>query len=321
MSYQTNTATSPVDLLNQLAAWLVTIGWTQDSLANDGAGRRAHLHKGAQYINLRAAMNEGSGAIFDTQFQAGYALALYAGTGYSGASSWKAQAGGPIISGGTATAGAAMNLPNATITYHFFADASGDHVRVVVDRGSSIFTHCGWGSSINKLGFAANGAYFFGACAGYYYGYGTGGGASVTAYCPGCYGDFNGAQNLFVRVDVDAFTGKWIGFGSAAVANSGYTGKPGKTSIRANAVTVDAGIAGYDTTLEARTVCAQNAGQVPLPPLLYVDRDVGGSSLIGTLPDVFRTAAVGNGFTVGQEVAIGTATYKLFPNYAVRKVA
>lgn len=321
MSYQTGTATSPTDLLNKLAAWLVTIGWTQDALANDGAGRRAHLHNGAQYINLRASMNEGSGAIFDSQQQAGYALALYAGTGYNSGSSWKAQAGGPIISGGSATAGAAMNLPSGSVGYHFFADEAGDHVRVVVDRGASIFAHCGWGSRINRVGFLTNGAYFFGSCAGYYYGYGTGGGASVTAYCPGSYGDFNGAANLFVRVDVDAFTNKWIGFGSSVVANQGYTGKSGRTSIRSGIYNLDAGIAGYDTTLEARTVCAQNAGQVPLPPLLYVDRDVGGSSLIGTLPEVFRTAAVGNGFTVGQEVAIGGSTYKLFPNFAVRKVA
>src|SRR5262245_16044897 len=129
-AYQTGTATDPIDLLNVLVTWLQAQGWTLDSSATDGSGKRAHLHKSSDYVNLRAAVNEAiwpnlSGSAF-------YGIGLYMGTGYSGASGWAAQAGGPIKNGGSDTVGASMRLASGAITaYHFFDDGS-DNVVVVV---------------------------------------------------------------------------------------------------------------------------------------------------------------------------------------------
>jgi hypothetical protein len=59
-----------------------------------------------------------------------------------------------------------------------------------------------------------------------------------------------------------------------------------------------------------------------LPILLWVLRDGGstGRSLLGDIPNVFSTNAVGNGFSQASDYPLGGDTYKLFPHFAVKKV-
>src|SRR6185369_15629320 len=131
-AYQTGTATDPVDLLNTLATFLSGQGWTIDSNTTDGSGKRVHAHKGSDYVNLRAAVNEAiwpnlSGSAF-------YGIGVYMGTGYNGSNGWAAQAGGPIKCGGSDTVGASMRLASGAITaYHLFDDGS-DNITLVVER-------------------------------------------------------------------------------------------------------------------------------------------------------------------------------------------
>ena len=58
MAYSTGTATDVVDLVNKLATFIEANGWTRDDLSNEGTGRRYHAHRGAQYLNMRAYLNE-----------------------------------------------------------------------------------------------------------------------------------------------------------------------------------------------------------------------------------------------------------------------
>ena len=94
MAYQTGTASSPIDLVQKMVTWLVSIGWTQDMSASDAPGWRAHLHKGAIYVHLYAAMYQqpwaGSG-------NPGHAIFLYLSSAFDGGQPWNAQPGNPPL--------------------------------------------------------------------------------------------------------------------------------------------------------------------------------------------------------------------------------
>lgn len=340
MAYQTGTATSPTNLLQTLVTFLTGNGWTQDMSQADGAGWRAHLHKGSIYINLRANEAEAGSAVWGNPPQNNttqYTLNAYTGTGFSGASNWRSQAGGPIGVGVAYTIGAVMNTGLATVTYFFFQDAA-DNVIVVVERTAGAYVYIGWGPSINKVGTWTGGMYCFGphrvdnpelmiAT------------PSGPGFCPFQNG-FGGTQQIntaFVRADVDAYTGKYLAVGrntSASQPGRGVTGKlinasvPGISDLGAEDSTIFttstefphyAG-AGTAAGLSARLTSAFNARANLLPILLWAQRDAGGWSLLGTVPSIFRTTGVGQGFSAATVYTVGPDNYMMFPHFAVKKV-
>lgn len=330
MSYQTGTASSPINLLQTLVTWLVSIGWTQDMSQADAAGWRAHLHKSGNYINLRASMNEGSPAIWaGGVYQNGYGLHCYLGTGFNGLNAWNNQAGGPIGNAAAYTVGVAFALPSGAIqNYYFFGDATGDNIVIVVERTPSLYVHMGWGLSLVKVGAWTGGPYFFGTVCGYYTNYigSPGPGNTTSSSCPGCDTDYISCQNCYIRIDVDTFIGKWIGVSANTGVGQGYTGK-----LAASSVMPAVGVA-------ARTIAprySDNSSQGPswqvnqtssadgranlLPVHLWAVRDTGAMSFIGWIPNVFSTNGVGSGFSNASEYALGPTTYKMFPNFAVLK--
>lgn len=330
MSYQTGTASSPVNLLQTLVTWLVSIGWTQDMSQADGAGWRAHLHKSGNYVNLRAAMNESSPAIWaGGMYAAGYSLNTYLGTGFASGSAWNAQTGGPIGSGAAYTVGTGFALPSGAIqNYYFFGDATGDNIVIVVERTPSLYVHMGWGLSLVKAGAWTGGPYFFGTVCGYYMHYtGTvGPGNTLSASCPGCDADYVSDTNCYIRIDVDAFTGKWIGVSPDTTANQGYTGKLAFSSVmpamsyaaRTIAPRFSDNFGSLPSWQNNQTSAADSRANL-LPVHLYAVRDAGQMSLIGSIPNVFSTNGVGNGFSNASEYVLGPTTYKMFPNFAVLK--
>lgn len=324
MPYETGSATSPTDLLQKLVAWLVARGWTSNLSQADGGGWRAHLVKGGLYLNLRSNIGSGSGVwgtapVWSTPNYNG--IGLYLGTGFNSGSAWHAQAGGPVGTGQTYTVGAWMQLPSGAITaYHFFDDGS-DNVTVVVERTSGIFTHMGWGSSLAKAGAWTGGAYFFGALSSYYGSYSTGaGGDSTTAYCPGSHRDSSNGTNGFARADVDSFTGKWIGISDITLAQAGGTGKIGASAIEGSGG-MPADIPRCLNVFMARQTSAMNSQANLVPVRWFAQRDGGGYSLLGRLPSILASNATAKGYSAGQEILIGADAYKVFPNFAVRKVS
>lgn len=323
MAYQNGTASSPINLLTQLVTFLAANGWTTDSSVADGTssqGWRAHMHRSGVYANMRACMNEsvwtggqGSGP--------GYALALYLGTGYNGANAWDAQAGGPIGSGVSTTVGVGMNLVLGAITgYHFFADATGDNVCVVVENTPGIFRHLGFGVSFLKAGTITGGAYFFGSSSGWGMAAAVSAspGSLLTAQTPTADFDAYSGNTSYLRADVDAFTGKWLSFGQNTFSGSGYTGKKGWGSCGAN-FGQPTDIPNYDN-FKLRQVSVMNGMANLLPLRIYAERDVSGYSLLGSIPGVFFSNGVGLGFSSGSDYVLGADTYKMFPNFAVKKV-
>ena len=331
MQYQTGSASSPVDLLQQLVTWLVGIGWTQDRSAVEGSGWTASLHKSGNYAHLRATMYEATPWLVGSAGST-YALNLYLGTGYNGANSWNNQAGAPLGASSNPV-GVGMRLSAGPFgNYYFFADAAGDNVVIVVQVTPGLYTHLGWGLSLNKAGSWTGGPYFFGSTGGYNTSWTTGSanlaGLTSTTDCPFVGSDPGTTAVGFVRVDVDSFTGKWIAIATAAVnaANRGYQGKQGETSVRGLSVTMANnfpvfGYNAYGYQFQNEQVSAQDGRANLLPILLWALRDATstGFSLIGSVPNIFVSNAVGNGFSSADEYVLGGTTYKLFPNFAVVK--
>jgi hypothetical protein len=225
-----------------------------------------------------------------------------------------------------------MVLPQGAIAgYHFFADSTGDNIVVVVEKTSGIFAHCGWGTSLNKLGTWTGGPYFFGSTAGYAISYNQAAlnpGFAYSAETPGISGDPRDVSysTTFIRADVDAFTGKWIGVGSTTTGYAGYTGKVGRSIVPVNDGTLN-GLPSYSDYYNRLT--SKMTGQsLMLPVRLLVDRDTGGSSFVGSLPNIFLCNAWDKGYTAAAEYLWGTDTYMVFPGpqnfpglgYAIKKV-
>lgn len=327
-AYQTGTATSPTNLLQTLVTWLVAQGWTSNMSQADGTGWRAHLSKGSVYVNLRATPGSETvwaGGASSTANQIG--IGLYTGTGYSGASAWNAQAGGPIGSAVAYTVGAFMNLPvGSIVAYHFFDDGA-DNIVVVAERTSSNFTHLGWGTSLTKAGAWTGGGYFFASTSGFYASYtsvaypGTPNGPS--AHPPFSYGDSVSGCCAFVRADVDTFTGKWLGCGSVASAQQGYTGKRVASGYynRSGVVTMPSEIPQYGASFQARITSAMNSQANLIPIRLFAQRDTAGYSLIGDVPNLVLTNATDNGYAAGTVYPLGADNWMIFPNFAVLKKA
>lgn len=329
MAYQTGTATDPNDLLQKLVTFLVANGWTQDMSQADGTGWRAHLHRGTTYVNLKGttgAVNPWAHTVIPAAAAGDASLHIYLGTGFSGAANWNAQAGAPTLNGTSTNTGMSMPLPTGAITaYHFFTDSAGDNVVVVVEKTTGIFTHLGWGVSLTKAGTWIGGPYFFAVV--HAYGFPSdsttapGAQNGPSAKAPFVYGDsVNSAASGFVRADVDAFTGKWLGCSNNTNQPSGgYTGKNGASEYRGNtAPPTDIPILEY---FVERAFTTLNQQAILVPVRVWAARDAGGYSPLGTVPNIFYSIATDRGFSAGTEITLGADTYKVFPNFAVRKVS
>jgi hypothetical protein len=334
MSYQNGSATSTTDLLQQLVTFLVAAGWTLDMSQIEGTGWRAHLHKSGNYVHLRAAEAE---AVF-TQHTSGvgYSLNLYTGIGFNSGQPWNNQGSGAPVGflGFNPIGVAAVTSAGPFTNYYFMTDSSADNVVVIIEKTPGLFVHVGWGLSLNLAGSITGGAYFFGSSGGNHANTTIGGvpantpGYTSTALCPGVMADSFGQDDVcFVRADVDAFTGNWIGIGANVTAATGYTGKVGASSVKGKNINPAASIPMYAqsdgvTEFQALQTSALDGRANLLPVYLWANRDgtSTGYSLLGSLPIVFAANGVGNGFSNASEYTIGSDTYKMFPNFAVLKV-
>jgi hypothetical protein len=332
MPYQNGSAASTTDLLQQLVTFLVANGWTTDLSASEGSGWRAHLHLSGNYVHLRASENESP---WQQHFSGtSYALDIYTGTGFNSGQPWNNQTtGAPVGSGAAYPVGAAAYTSAGPFAnYYFLTDSGANNVVVVIEVTPGLFAHVGWGSSLVTAGAITGGAYFFGSASGYFSCDASIGanvpGYTATAPCPGVNADNIGQANVcYVRADVDSFTGKWVSIGPNVSAVEGYTGKAGASSVKATGIASTATIPAYaqsDATdeFQALQTSAQDGRANLLPVMLWALRDgtTTGFSMLGSLPIVFCSNGVGNGFSNASEYSIGGQTYKMFPNFAVQKV-
>lgn len=301
MAYETGTATGVIDLVNKFATFIEANGWTRDTLADDGSGRRYHAHRGLQYLNMRGYVNEAPGANFDSATSSGvYSVAFNIGTAYSGATTWYNQTGVPI--GTSTTYGCAgMTLTSGAITaYHFFAHNSGDQVYAVIERASGFYTYLGFGL-LTKYGSFTGGDIFFGGQSG------------VTASTDGGFAFLgwtsysSGQSKGYVKVDVDSQAGWHWGAGES------YQGRD--TTLRY--VRDDTHGSLYTIGQQPNT---HNGLSVVRPVKVRVEREATHLSTtalspIGEIPNI-GTFVIADSIVPGQQVTYGSENYRVFPYFA-----
>lgn len=332
MAYQKGTANDPKDLLQKLAAFLSTNGWTQDMNQAVLSGWRLHMHKDSTYIHIRGLVNESADHPLGTFGTAISGYYLYLGTGFDAGQDWKSQPGSAQGSPGYGMR--ACGLPSvggAILAYHFFTtDANNNNVVVVIERAPRIFGHFGWGLSLEKLGAWIGGAYYFGSLGSRYtdfHNQAAGPGFSNdSSYPPGTLR--NDDATVFVRCDADTFTGKWVGITGSLTDYQGYTGRRGESTSWCGAGGPGGGNVPSIGRLQERLTNQLNGQSLLLPIRFAVERGTGGYSFIGSLPNIYVTNACAKGFTPATQYSWGTDDYIVFPGpnenpsmgFAVRKV-
>lgn len=158
-------------------------------------------------------------------------------------------------------------------------------------------------------------------------------GLALSAACPGWAYRFitNAPQvTVYIRADVDTFTGKWIGNTYTTENYFGYTGRTGGTVNSFSSLGSDS-ITAYGPSLYyhmSRAFSSISNQAILLPIHSLVARDGGGLSFVGTLPGVFATNACQRGLAPASEYLWGSETYMVFPGpsshpylgYAIKKV-
>lgn len=316
-AYQTGAATGSIDLLQKLVSFLTAQGWTSNMSATDAAGWRAHLNKGSLYINLRAFTSSDSAAnLFPSSAAPTFGILFYLGTGYSGASNWKSQAGGPQNQT-PATIGSSVLLYQNLVAKYYFFDDGADNIVAAIETAAGNFQHMLFGPTLIKAGSWTGGMYFGGPLPGYAMtqtsgkpGYDT---SSGLPFRQG--GDFSTSPSgaaSFVRVDADAVTGKW-GANNQVTAVAQYTGLRIATGYDNNpSVAVPPLNYPYITPVLARSANAANGRTVMLPAQVFVERLTGAYSMIGDVPNIF--IGFGN-FASASIYSIGGENFMVFPTY------
>ncbi|MBN2317923.1 MAG: hypothetical protein JXR49_02550 [Acidobacteria bacterium] len=322
MGYSTGSATSQIDLVQQLAAWLVTQGWTLDDSMADGSGWRCHLHKGSWYVHFRTRPTGCPWISYYYNDCLIPCLFMYLSTAYAGSGQpWYASTTGAPLGTDNEAVGTGIVVNTGTNhAYYFFHDGN-DHYTIVVERNAGLFMVMGFGLDIIKHGGNWTGGQ-------YLYGQVMGGNTYNTPQndnmrCPFHYGTNEYASTIngsYIRADVDSFTDKWIGIGpETSVAREGWTGRKGYGTVDGDHSIPNT--IPHTKSIKDYLVSSVNNQAVLLPIRLYVERDAGGPCLLATAPDVWQSNAVEKGYLTGDEIQLGADTYMIFPTFAVKKVA
>jgi hypothetical protein len=192
----------------------------------------------------------------------------------------------------------------------FFFSDSLDNVALVLERKSGSFACLGWGPALTKAGAWSDGRYFFGEF------YRENNNQNDNLYpsiltqgnCP--FDNTSAGASGFVRCDVDSFVGWWL---ACTTQTGNYSGNVGK-SCYAGFGTPPTDVPVWSASGYARLAPGAIAGQAPLVPVdIYAARDAGGSSLIGSVPNIFLSNAVGSGFAAATDYYLGSCDYLFFP--------
>lgn len=303
--YETGSASGVVDLITKLEAFLASNGWTTDSFATEGSGKRLHAHLGSVYVNMRAYVAETPST--DILRPGGVvgactSLAMNIGTA-TGATDWFAQTGVPQTSTPKYLTAGINGVTGAIPNYHFFAHNSGANILAVIEYASGYFQFLGFGT-LSKYGAYTGGTYFFGSRSGV-------SDQIATFRVPGVgfFSQYDPSSDVsvehtpsFVSLTVDAETG-WHWSDSYPLGRDATM-----RYIRDNQ-------ARFQTTVGIQPNSLNDLA-VMMPTVVYVERNTarGSSSTlspIGELPHVHRIVVTH--LTPGQQITLGSDDYRVFP--------
>lgn len=164
MTYETGTATSPDDLLSKFRTFVLANGYTENSLAVQGSGRRFHFHKGSNYVNMRSYMGEtlsnANGDLNNLSTAGVYGIGINCSDSYNGANVWGRQPGAPI-NGSIGYGGYCPMLSSTIPAYHFFSYADSDDIIAVIEYSSTLYQYFAFGAMVTyTAGIAGDGRWF-----------------------------------------------------------------------------------------------------------------------------------------------------------------
>lgn len=297
--YETGTASGVVDLITKLEAFMAANGWTTDSFATEGLGKRYHAHNGSVFFNARAYNVETpSASLYQGGITGVSSLAMNLSTAGTGGSNWFDKTGSPAYSGSSMSAGI-NGLSGAIAAYHFFAQNSGTGITVVVEYVAGYYQMIAFGT-LAKYGTYTGGQYFTGSHNGIatlvetFNGFIPGVGFISKGYTPG--------SPAFVNVTVDAEAGwHWA---------DSFNGNRDSSRrwVRDNNERYVNSLPTQPNSLNALAVLS--------PIVVSADRSRTGSdrfSPIGEIPGTFTLRI--SQLTSAQQITLGSTDYRIFPFY------
>lgn len=287
MAYQLTNATSVEDLINKIAAFAVTAGWTERRNSLVGSLRTVTLQKSGDNINiynlntsgvyLRGAVGYDSGASADAQ---------------PNQSAWRA-----LANTGT---GPFSNV------FMFASNTPAEHVHVVVEIASGVFRHITFGEVV-KYGTWTGGTFFDAI----YWGSGESGGNWADSRHHRLFdngSDTSVNEKGAVRCDYDGSTNYFAPFGTRSTSppTQLVSGGMGPASSFANAENNNRVSNFYSRSIN------NLSGNTPLMPVqLRARRADDYWSPIGEVPGI-RFLNMER-FVAGDEFTVGPDTWKVFP--------
>lgn len=278
MAYQTGTATSPVNLLDTIRGFLLSLGWTVNFWGDDVLGTAGDdkwlsvVTPGGNYFNLLAD-NSGS------------AISVRGATGYTGGNNRDNQ---PGQSGGWGTTN---GLSGPYAAYYLFGSATYCHV--VVEIVTNRFAHFHIGV-LEKAGTYTGGEYQSHT----YWQYGsTNYQNHINSYntCPFSAQGYHGQLGQYYRLDVDGSVNNWVWHRSEEPTSRalGFIG---------------GGLVGRLVSRSPNFITAQS---ILVPSIVIGPRPIGGTCVYGSVKDV-RSINIKN-LTPKQIITIGSDEWMIFP--------
>lgn len=273
--YSTGTASGPKAVLQALATFATSAGFTVDfNNTYTGFGWYLAVHKGSCYINLVADTG-------DTQ------ILIYGATGYSGAAGPTSQANSSFVAG---TSTVCNSGAGPYTGYHFFSTSGGAaYLHVAIEKSAGIFAHFQVGA-LSAIGGASPCTYV--QATNWTYSGGSGSFPDSGGTMPWSDVQANG----YVGVTVDS-TFRW--FRSAGLPSPARAVWPLQTSgVHRNSIAVSPN--------------TFNGLGVLFPVPCFVERAVGNVyAYVGDAPDL-RILNMKNS-NPKDELTIGSDTWKIFP--------
>lgn len=312
MNYQTGTATSSADLLDQLQTFLAAQGWTvvwRFQIAQ-GTWRWANVSKSGFFWNLYEFLS-----VFDSfNCPSAFHLKLGFATAYNSGVDANAQ------TNDLGRFGYVTDVVPPYTAYHFFegTGASGPYCYIAVEITPGQYRHFGFGV-LDKTGAGAwtGGDFFFGTVWTLF---------STSGNQPGTidsypFDDFGqGELSIFGNGGIHAscyvrgtFPGSTAGWGAVTTASSYGTGAKIRSGAIARVPYNSGGVVGGSPSYSLMRMGPVTGPNVT--PLIrahcFVDRGSQFSSYIGEPPN-FRHVDM-TLFNPGDEVTLGSETWKVFP--------
>lgn len=286
MAYAENVASSPDDLVDKIATFAVSAGWTEDRNDLDGTNRTVTLHKGGDYVHLWNDNDSGVKVIGSIGYDSEEVPLLQTLVAEN-------QCIAPI------------GVGPYTKIYMFADNSPAEHVHVVIEATAGVFFHLSFGM-LNKFGAYTGGTYFDAS----YWPHSSPASQTYTGHWNKAIFDYTlnnaysaGAVPGNVRIDIpaDSLANNWF-VSSAAATNRIYSGLNGSAAAAVSPVL---------STAYSRN-SATFSGQVLLHPIQVVaERDGGLWSPVGEFPNVRVTNI--ERYNPADEITIGSDTWKLFP--------